>query len=277
MIINSRRTIPSAVLAHRVRQHVVRMTSRGRSSHVGSALSCADILAVLYADVLQVDSADPALPERDRFILSKGHAGAAVYAVLAESGFFPADWLHEHYQDGSRMSGHVSHKGIPGVELSTGSLGHGLSVMAGMAYAAKLEGAAWRSVCLLSEGDCDEGSTWEAALFAGHHRLRNATAIVDYNKIQSLGSVSDTLELEPFGDKWRAFGWDTSEVDGHNHQELKDALGRRSSRPHVVIAHTTKGKGVSFMENSVLWHYRTPQGEELEAALKELQDQEVPQ
>lgn len=267
---STRAATSSDVLARRVREHVLRMTARGHSSHVGSALSCADILAVLYADVLAVDPTAPETAERDRFVLSKGHAGAAVYAVLAERGFFPVDWLLDHYQDGSRMSGHVSHKGIPGVEVSTGSLGHGLPLAAGMAYAAGLDGAPWRSVCLLSEGDCDEGSTWEAALFAGHHGLGNLLAIVDYNKIQSLAPVAETLALEPLGDKWRAFGWEVRDVDGHCHDELRSALGPRSDRPVAVIAHTVKGKGVSFMENSVLWHYRSPQGEELEAALREV-------
>jgi transketolase len=267
---NVLRATSSEILAQRVRELAVTMTARGKSSHVGSALSCADILAVLYAGVLKVDPAIPDWPDRDRFILSKGHAGAAVYAVLAESGFFPVEWLREHYADGSLLSGHVSHKGIPGVEISTGSLGHGLSVGAGMAFAARLAGESWRSVCLLSDGECDEGSTWEAALFAGHHHLGNLIAIIDYNKIQSLGSVNETLALEPFADKWRAFGWEVTEVDGHSHEQLKAVLTAQFSKPLAVIAHTVKGKGVSFMENAVLWHYRSPQGEELEAALKEL-------
>jgi len=261
----------SVELAERVRRHVVDMTSRGNSSHVASALSCTDIVAVLYSGVLKVRPLQPRWRERDRFVLSKGHAGAAVYATLAECGFFPVEWLEKHYSDGSKMSGHVSHKGIPGVEVSTGSLGHGLPIAAGMAYAAKLDRRSWRTVCVMSDGECDEGSNWEAILFAAHHKLTNLMAIVDYNKIQSLGSVAETLALEPFADKWRAFGWEVAEIDGHNHHDLRAALKPAGQhQPKVVIAHTTKGKGVSFMENSVLWHYRSPQGEEYEAAINEL-------
>ena len=245
---------------------------RGRSSHVGSALSCADIVAVLYDRILNVNPEDPQDPDRDRFILSKGHAGAAVYAALALRGFFPVEWLEQHYQDGSRMSGHISHKGIPGVEVSTGSLGHGLPIATGMALAGKLDGRSYRTVCVLSDGECDEGTTWEAAMFAAHHQLEHLTAVIDYNKIQSLGPVNETLALEPFADKWRAFGWTVAEADGHDHDSLSEALGRGGG-PRVVIAHTTKGKGVSFMENSVLWHYRTPQGDEHAAARAELGEQ----
>jgi transketolase len=233
----------------------------------------ADIVAVLYGAVMKKETKDPKWPLRDRFILSKGHAGAGVYAALAESGFFPVEWLANHYANGSKLSGHVSHKGIPGVELSTGSLGHGLSVGVGMAYAAKKDGKSHRVFVLLSDGECDEGSNWEAILFAAHHRLSSLIAIIDYNKIQSLDTVANTMTLEPFGAKWSAFGWDVSEVNGHNHEQLLDALDVpvvKDAKPRCIIAHTTKGKGVSFMENSVLWHYRTPQGEEFEAAMAEL-------
>lgn len=233
----------------------------------------ADILAVLYGGALRVDPGRPDWPDRDRFILSKGHAGAGVYAALAEAGFFPVSKLMTHSQDGSDLSGHVSHKGVPGVELSTGSLGHGLSVGAGMAYAAALDGKSHRVVVMLSDGECDEGSNWEAILFAGHHRLSRLVAIVDYNKIQSLAPVSETLELEPFAEKWRAFGWAVVEVDGHDHDALREALGAVPSaegKPACIIAHTIKGRGVSFMENTVLWHYRTPRGEELAAAEREI-------
>jgi transketolase len=265
--------LDTQALALRVRRHALRMTSRGGSSHLASVFSMADILAVLYGGVLRVDSARPDWPDRDRFILSKGHAGAGVYAVLAERGFFPVETLDTHYQDGSDLSGHVSHKNLPGVELSTGSLGHGLSVGAGMAYGAKLDGQGHRVVVLLSDGECDEGSNWEAILFAAHHRLDNLVGVVDYNKIQSLASVAETLALEPFADKWRSFGWVVLEVDGHDHAALKAAFGRvppEPGRPTCVLAHTVKGKGVSFMEHSVLWHYRTARGEEYEAALREL-------
>jgi transketolase len=263
----------TVVLARRIRRHAVRMVNRGGSSHIGSILSMADIIAVLYGRILRVDPSDPRWPARDRFVLSKGHAGAGVYAALAERGFFPVALLDTHYQDGSDLSGHVSHKGIPGVELSTGSLGHGLSIAAGMALAGRLAGAGHRVFAVLSDGECDEGSTWEAVLFAAHHGLDNLVAIVDYNKIQSLAPVAEVLALEPFTDKWTSFGWAVREVDGHDHIALLEGLSRvpiRPGRPSVVIAHTVKGKGVSFMEHQVLWHYRTPRGEEYEAAMREL-------
>ncbi len=260
-------------LARRIRIHALRMTSTGGSSHIGSALSIADILAVLYGHTLRVDPRNPRWPDRDRFILSKGHAGAAVYAALAEAGFFGTDQLAQHYQNGSIFSGHVSSKGIPGVELSTGSLGHGLGVGAGMAYAAKCRRQSHRTFVLLSDGECDEGSNWEAILFAGHHRLDRLVAVVDYNRIQSLAATEDTLGLEPFADKWRTFRWEVREVDGHDVAALQLALADDSARrqPLCVLAHTTKGKGVSFMERSVLWHYRTARGEEFDLALQELQ------
>jgi transketolase len=261
--------------AREIRRHALRMTSAGGSSHIGSVLSMADIIAVLYGEVLSVDPAQPAWPERDRFILSKGHAGAGVYAALALRGFFPEAKLATHYQDGSHLSGHVSHKGIPGVEFSTGSLGHGLPVAAGMALAGKLDGANHRVFCVMSDGECDEGSNWEAILFAGHHKLHNLVAVVDFNKIQSLKPVADTIGLEPFADKWRSFGWNVAEVDGHDHDALAPALNVRRApgdAPTVVIAHTVKGKGVSFMEHSVLWHYRTARDAEFDDALRELSD-----
>lgn len=261
-------------LARRVRIHTLQMTSRGGSSHVGAAFSIADILAVLYGSVMQHDPRQPRWPGRDRFILSKGHAGAAVYATLAEVGYFPVEQLKQHYQDGSVFSGHVSHKGIPGVELSTGSLGHGLGVGTGMAKALKLAGQDPHVFVLLSDGECDEGTIWEAALFAQHHVLDNLVAIVDYNKIQSLARVAETIALEPFRQKWESFNWSVVETDGHDHEQLAVALANlpaRTGRPTVVIAHTIKGKGVSFMENTVLWHYRTARGEEFDLALAELE------
>ena len=261
-------------LAKRIRIHALQMTSRGGSSHIASAFSMADILGVLYGRVLNVAPCDPKMLNRDRFILSKGHAGAAVYAALAECGFFPCERLETHYQDGSDLSGHVSHKNIPGVEFSTGSLGHGLPVATGMAKAAKLKGDSHRVFALLSDGECDEGSNWEAALFASHHQLDNLVCIIDYNKIQSLAPVAETLALEPFSDKWTSFGWHVTDVDGHDHDQLAASLSREQTcpeQPKCVIAHTTKGKGVSFMENAVLWHYRTARGEEFDSALSELE------
>ncbi|MBV8674319.1 MAG: transketolase [Acidobacteriaceae bacterium] len=261
-------------LARRIRIHSLRMTNSGGASHIGAIFSSADILAVLYAGVLHVDPRDPNLPTRDRFILSKGHAGAALYAALAERGFFPVARLQTHYQDGSELCGHVSHK-LPGVDLSTGSLGHGLSVAAGMAYAARQEGRSHRVFCLLSDGECNEGSTWEAILFAAHHGLDNLVAIVDFNRIQGLAPISDVIGLAPFAEKWSAFGWKVREVDGHSHEALTNAFTAipfQSGQPNCVLAHTIKGKGVSFMENTVLWHYRIPKGAEFADALAELEN-----
>jgi transketolase len=265
--------VDSVELANRIRLHALRMTSASGSSHIGSVLSMADILAVLYAEILRLDPQRPKWEERDRFILSKGHAGAGVYAALAERGFFPVEKLSTHCRDGSQLSGHVSHKGVPGVELSTGSLGHGLPVGAGMAYAGKLDATSHRVFVLLSDGECDEGSNWEAILFAAHHRLSNLIVIVDYNQVQSLKPVAETLGLEPFADKWRSFGWAVKEIDGHDHEQIRvalDAFPLEKHQPTCIIAHTVKGKGVSFMEHSVLWHYRTAKGAEFDAAEQEL-------
>jgi len=260
-------------LANNIRLHAINMTSLGGSSHVGSILSIADILAILYGSVLNYKSNSPRWKGRDRFILSKGHAGAGVYAALAESGFMSIDKLKTHYQDGSDLSGHVSHKGVPGVEFSTGSLGHGLPVATGMALAAKIDNKNHKVYVLMSDGECDEGSNWEAALFAPHHKLDNLVVIIDRNKLQSIHSTEDTLGLEPFVDKWQAFGWNVVEVDGHNHEQLLSACESKVvGKPLCIVANTTKGKGVSFMENQILWHYRSPQGEEYEAAINELED-----
>jgi len=253
------------------------MTHHAKSSHVGSSLSMADILAVLYARVLRVDPARPDWPDRDRFILSKGHAAAAAYAVLAECGFLPVAALDTFDQDGSALAGHITHVGVPGVDASTGSLGHGLGLSCGMALAGqrsdKPEGRPCRVFALLSDGECDEGSTWEAVLFAAHEGLENLCAIIDYNKIQSLGRVEEVLKLEPLADKWRAFGWAVREIDGHSVEEIAaafDALPLASGRPSCLVAHTVKGKGVSFMEDRLLWHYRPPDDQELRLALAEL-------
>ncbi len=265
-------TINTDLFANRIRNHVLDMTSRGGSSHVGSALSIVDILTVLYCEVMHYEVKNPSLDTRDRFILSKGHAGAAVYATLAEVGFFDKSYLLNHYQNGSKFSGHISHKDIPGVEISTGSLGHGLGIGTGMALYAKRKNLKHRVFVLLSDGEWDEGSNWEALLFASHFGLNNLTAIIDYNKLQSLTTIKETINLEPFKEKFLSFGSNFIEVDGHNHLELKEALKKpnNSKSPSVILCHTVKGKGVSFMENKVLWHYRSPQGKEYDKAKKEL-------
>lgn len=262
-----------AQFANRIRVHALRMTSLGGASHVGAIFSCADILATLYGGVLNVDPCYPRDSKRDRFILSKGHAGAGLYAALAERGFFPVEKLLTHYSDGSDLCGHASH-GLPGVDASTGSLGHGLPIATGMAYAGKLKGGTHRVFCLQSDGECDEGSTWEAVLFAAHHGLSNLVAIVDYNRIQGIAPTAEVLNLEPLAEKWRSFGWAVHEIDGHDHAGLVRTLSEvpfASDKPSCLIAHTVKGKGVSFMENTVLWHYRIPRGDEFESALAELE------
>ncbi len=264
-------------LTKRIRRHSVVMTHLAKASHVGSSLSMIELLAVLYGRILRVDPTQPDWPDRDRFILSKGHGCAAYYAVLAETGFFPLEWLDTFYKNGSKLPGHSTHTHVPGVEISTGSLGHGLSVATGMALAAKRDYKPYRIFCMLSDGECDEGSTWEPILFAPQYQLDNLIAIVDYNKIQSLGTIKEVIDLEPFAQKWRAFGWAVQEVDGHNLEEIEKILARvpfEPGKPSCIIAHTVKGKGVSFMENKLLWHYRSPQGREYEAAIAELEGKE---
>ena len=260
--------------AREIRKAALEMISRGRSSHVGSVFSCAEILASLYGRILRVRHDDPGWMDRDRFVMSKGHAAAGLYAALALRGFFSRERLHEFYVDGGTLPGHVTHHGIPGVEVSTGALGHGLAVGVGLAVGACRVNAPWRVYVLLSDGECDEGSTWEAALLAAAWKLANITVIVDYNKIQSLGRVDEVVPLEPFADKWTAFGWDVREVDGHNVRSLLANMDPDSwvprARPRCILAHTVKGKGVSFMEDELLWHYRTPQGDELREALRQL-------
>lgn len=260
-------------LAKRIRQAVLQMTHAAKSSHVGTSLSMADLLAVLYGGILRVRPEEPDWPERDRFILSKGHGCAGLYAVLAERGFFPGSWLDDFYQNGSRLAGHVTHHGVPGVEASTGSLGHGLPLACGMAVAGKRDRQDYRIFTLMSDGECDEGSVWEAAMFASHHRLDHLAAIVDYNKIQSLGAVKDILGLEPFHAKWEAFGWAVREIDGHDLSQIEKTLRElpfQKGKPSCLIAHTVKGKGVGFMENDLSWHYRSPDTEELRRAFEEL-------
>ena len=264
---------PTVELATHIRGHALRMTARSGMSHIGTCLSMADLLAVLYGRELRVDPAQPAWPDRDRFILSKGHGAAILYATLAERGFFPTAWLDSYAQDGSPLLGHASHH-VPGVEVSTGSLGHGLPIGCGMALAGKREGRPYRVFVLLSDGELDEGSNWEAILFAPQHRLDNLVAIVDYNQIQSFGSVKEVLDLDPLADKWRAFRWAVREIDGHDHAQIAATLAAtpfEPGRPSVIIAHTVKGKGVSFMEGQLAWHYRSPNAEQLALALTEIE------
>ncbi|MEA3389546.1 transketolase [Sphingobium sp. CCH11-B1] len=260
-------------LATRIRGQALCMVTQAKASHIGSALSIADIVAVLYGRALRVNPAAPRHPQRDRFILSKGHACVAVYAALAETGFIDRRLLQTYGTDGSMLMAHISHK-VPGAEFSTGALGHGLPFGTGKAMAAKRRGEGWRTVVLTSDGEWGEGSNWEAALFAAHHGLDNLVCIIDYNKLQSLKSVDETLRLEPLHSKFEAFGWAVREVDGHDHDALIQKLEGppwESGKPMMLIAHTTKGKGVSFMENKVEWHYRNPTAELLDVALAEIE------
>ena len=262
--------IDTIQLSKNIRSHSLQMVHRAKASHIASALSIADILAVLYGQVMKYDPKEPHSKHRDRFILSKGHACVAVYATLAELGFFPKAELLTYGDDYSNLMNHISHR-IPGVEFSTGSLGHGLPFGVGKALAAKTMGEKWKTFVILSDGEMDEGSNWEALMFASHHNLSNLTAIIDYNKLQSLDSIENTLKLEPLKDKLVTFGAEVIELNGHDHLKLRDALSdSRPTKPMVIIANTVKGKGVSFMENEVEWHYKNPNDEQLALALLEI-------
>jgi len=257
-----------------IRKEIVKMHARSKSPHIGSALSVVDILTVLYFYILKIDAKNPQDKNRDRFILSKGHAGSALYATLASRRFFPEEILDEYCMDGGKLPGHSTMHCVPGVEVSTGSLGHGLSMGIGMAIAAKRDSSKHRVFVLLSDGECDEGSVWESAMFASHHKLDNLIAIIDYNKIQAFGRTNEVINLEPFRDKWTAFGWIVKEIEGHNFSQIEKILSGvpfEKNKPSIVIAHTIKGKGVSFMENQLAWHYKSPNEKELEIALKELE------
>lgn len=260
-------------LAKAIRIHCLKMTHKAKSSHIGSSLSIADILAVLYGSAMNIKPHEANWSNRDRLILSKGHACSAVYAVLAEMGYFGFDKLETFGADYSDFMTHISCK-VPGVEFSTGSLGHGLPFGTGKALAAKRLNQGWRTFVILGDGELGEGSNWEAMMFAAHHQLDNLVAIVDYNKLQSLTTVDQTLRLEPLADKARAFGWAVREVNGHEHEMLSESLNTgpwEIGKPSFLIAHTTKGKGVSFMENSVDWHYKSPSADQLANALREIE------
>jgi transketolase len=260
--------------ARKLRRHVIRMIAAAGSGHPGGSLSAADIVTALYFNVLRHDPYDPQWPDRDRFILSKGHAAPILYAALAESGYFPVEELLTLRKLDSRLQGHTDRNLTPGVEMSAGALGQGLSFSVGVALAAKLDGRYFRVYVLLSDGECDEGQTWEAALSAAHFRLDNLVAIVDRNRLQLSGWTRCVMNLEPFAEKWQAFGWNTIEIDGHDFDQILAALQEcqnTKAKPTVIIAHTTKGKGVGFMENNVAFHGKAPTPEEAEEALKELE------
>jgi len=262
-----------SALARTIRGRLVQMSSAAKTPHLGSSLSCVDILVAAYWAILRIDPAHPSDPHRDRFILSKGHAATALYATLAHRGFFPLALLDTFNCPGGRLGEHPSLGCVPGVEASTGSLGHGLSLGLGMALAQRIQKTPARVFVLLSDGECQEGTVWEAAMFAAARRLENVAAIVDYNQWQATGRTNEIMAMEPLADKWRAFGWTAHAVDGHDPAALAAVLGHvpdGSGRPVAVIAHTVKGKGVSFMEDDNNWHYRIPTAEEVRAAHQEL-------
>lgn len=260
-------------MAKRLRRHVITMIATAGSGHPGGSLSAADIITALYFKVMRHDPKNPQWQSRDRFILSKGHAAPILYAALAESGYFPVEELATLRRLDSRLQGHTDRNLTPGVEMSAGSLGMGLSFGIGLALGARLNRRDYHTYVLVSDGECDEGQTWEAALSAAHFSLDNLTAIVDYNKMQLTSWTRDIMNLEPFSQKWQAFGWHTIGIDGHDFDQILAALQEAQNtknRPAVIIAHTVKGKGVSFMENNVKFHGKAPTAEEAERALKEL-------
>lgn len=255
-----------------IRKLSLKMVFEAKASHIGGALSMADILAVLYHDILKIFPSDHSNPMRDRFILSKGHACTGLYATLALKGFFPTEDLETYARDGSLFLSHTSHY-IPGIEISAGSLGHGLPISCGLALAAKKKKQNWKTYCLVSDGELDEGSNWESILLAPQIKLDNLILIIDYNKIQSLGTVKEVLDLHPLKAKFEAFRWETYEVDGHDHDALKNVFGivqNPNGKPKVIIAHTIKGKGVDFMEEKLLWHYKSPSEKQFIMAIDQI-------
>jgi transketolase len=263
-----------SITANEIRRIIIEESYRAHVGHIGSALSIADIIAVLFRDVLRLPGTDS--PDRDRFILSKGHAALALYAALSLKGIISEDQLKTYCGDGSLLGCHPEHS-LGGIDFSTGSLGHGLAIGAGVALAARLSGASYRAFVLLSDAECNEGSIWETVMFAAHHKLPNLVAIVDDNGQQAFGKTKDVIDLEPLGEKWRTFGWDVHEVNGHSAPELRETLcGLNAVRggPHVVIAHTVCGKGVSFMEGKVSWHYMPLTKEKYDQAIGEIEAEE---
>jgi transketolase len=259
--------------AKQLRRHVIKMIATAGSGHPGGSLSAADIVTALYFKVMRHDSKNPQWPDRDRFVLSKGHAAPILYAALAECGYFPVEELSTLRKLGSRLQGHTDRALTPGVEMSAGSLGQGLSFGIGIALAGRLDKRDYHVYVLLGDGECEEGQIWEAAMLAPHFHMDNLTAIVDHNGIQLDGRCCDIMGIEPLADKWRAFNWHVIEVDGHDMKQILLALkkaGEIKGKPTVIIAHTVKGKGVSFMENNVAFHGKAPNPEQTEQALKEL-------
>lgn len=263
-------------VAYTIRRRTIETSARAKIPHLGSCLSCVELLIALYWQELRINPASPDAPDRDRFVLSKGHGAPVLFQVLAERGFFPVERLSEFGQPGSVFHEHPPKPGyIPGVEAATGSLGHGLPMALGMAIAQRIQGSNNRCYALLSDGECNEGSIWEAAMFASVQNVHHLTALIDYNKWQATGRSQDVMGLEPLAAKWEAFGWHAQQIDGHDFEAIGKALEEASletNKPSVIVADTIKGKGVSFMEDDNNWHYRTPNTQELVAALDELKE-----
>lgn len=260
-------------MANIIRQDIIEMLEKAKSGHPGGSLSAADIVAVLYFQEMRIKPEDPAWPDRDRFILSKGHAAPVLYAALAEKGYFPREELLKLRKTGHFLQGHPDMKKIPGVDMSTGSLGQGISAAAGMALAGKLDGKDYRVYALLGDGEMAEGLVWEAAMAAAHYKLDNLLAILDYNGLQIDGANREVMDSLPLVEKWMAFGWEVFEINGHDIEEILLTLTEAKTvkgKPSIIIAKTTKGKGVSFMENEVGWHGSAPSSEQAEKALAEL-------
>ena len=258
--------------AAQIRMDLLQMIYEGKTGHTGSSLSCTDILTTLYYGVMKLDPGNPKWEERDRFILSKGHAVEGYYCILADKGFFPKEELKTFSKFGSRLIGHPNNK-VPGVEMNTGALGHGLSISVGMALAGKMNGKAYRVFTLMGDGEQAEGSVWEAAMAGAHYKLDNLVAVIDRNKLQISGNTEDVMALECLEDKWRSFGWEVTAVDGHDYKQLYEVLSsatKTEGKPTLVMAYTTKGKDVACMENVAHWHHGVPTEEQLELALKEL-------
>jgi transketolase len=260
-------------IARELRITDLRMIIEAGSGHPGGTLSAADLVAALFFHKLRLRPTEPAWPDRDRFVLSKGHCIPIVYAAMAKLGYFEEKKLMTLRDLGSGLQGHPDRTRLPGIEASTGSLGQGLSVAVGMAVAGKLDGASWRVYCMMGDGEQQAGQIWEAAMFAGRHALGNLTGILDYNQVQQTGKVAERLDIEPVVAKWRAFNWHVREIDGHDIGEILDALDEAElvgGRPTLIVAHTVKGKGVSWMELNPSWHGKAPDGEQAEEALAEL-------
>jgi len=260
-------------IARDVRRQVIELSFSSKSGHIGSSLSCVDLLVALYFRFLKVVPGQPLARDRDRFLMSKGHACVPFYGCLERLGFIPSDVLARYGEEGGTLGHHPFKCAEYGIEISTGSLGHGLSIGCGMAFTAKLSAFPWRTVVLMSDGEQNEGSVWEAAMFAAQHRLDNLLAIVDFNKMQALGNNAEIVNIEKLDERYRAFGWNVRRLDGHDIPQILDALSAvpfEAGKPSAIIADTVKGKGISFMENSLLWHYRCPDPTEYQAALSEL-------